>query len=257
MGVLDVRGVVKIYPGHGSDDEPVKALADVSFTVRENEFCSILGHSGCGKTTLLNIMAGFDSATLGTLTLDGRPVGKPGWERAMIFQDYALFPWLTVLGNVRFGLEMKRLPAAERDEIAKRQIALVGLSGFEHRYPHQLSGGMRQRVAIARALAVDPSVLLMDEPFAALDAITRDLLHDELTLIWEETGLTVLFVTHNVREAVRLGQRVLLMSSRPGRFIRQWQVQIAGTRRIDSPAVADLASQITDDLREEIRRHAK
>lgn len=183
MGVLDIRNVVKIYPGHGPADEPVKALADISFTVGQDEFCSVLGHSGCGKTTLLNIIAGFDDATLGTIHLDGRPIGPPGWERAMIFQDYALFPWLTVLGNVAFGLEMKRVPTEARARLAQRQIELVGLSGFEHRYPHQLSGGMRQRVAIARALHQRARILLADEPVASLDpalaaevlALLRDL----------------------------------------------------------------------------------
>lgn len=251
MGVLDVRGVVKIYPGHGSDDEPVKALADVSFTVRENEFCSILGHSGCGKTTLLNIMAGFDSATLGTLTLDGRPVGKPGWERAMIFQDYALFPWLTVLGNVRFGLEMKRLPATERDEIAKRQIALVGLSGFEHRYPHQLSGGMRQRVAIARALAVDPSVLLMDEPFAALDAQNRSMLQDEMVRIFMEQRKTMVLVTHSIEEAIKLSDRIIVMTRRPGRVKADIEVRMPRPRAEEDPEFVALKARIRDLIHDE------
>jgi NitT/TauT family transport system ATP-binding protein len=226
MGVLDIRNVVKIYPGHGPADEPVKALADISFTVGQDEFCSVLGHSGCGKTTLLNIIAGFDDATLGTIHLDGRPIGRPGWERAMIFQDYALFPWLTVLGNVAFGLEMKRVPAEARARLAQRQIELVGLSGFEHRYPHQLSGGMRQRAALARTLAVDPLVLLMDEPFSALDAQTKMILQQDLAQTVAQQGKTVLFITHDLAEAVALSDRILVMSERPGTIVEQITVDL-------------------------------
>jgi NitT/TauT family transport system ATP-binding protein len=251
VGVLDVRSVVKIYPGHGAGDDPVKALADVSFTVRENEFCSILGHSGCGKTTLLNIMAGFDAATLGEITLDGRPIGKPGWERAMIFQDYALFPWLTVLGNVGFGLDMKRVPAAEREAIAKRQIALVGLNGFEHRYPHQLSGGMRQRVAIARALAVDPSVLLMDEPFAALDAQNRSMLQDEMVRIFMEQRKTMVLVTHSIEEAIKLSDRIIVMTRRPGRVKADIEVRMSRPRAEEDPEFVALKARIRDLIHDE------
>ena len=230
-------------------DGPI-VLEDLSLDVKPGEFVSIVGASGCGKSTLLNLLAGLDKPTSGSIFTSDRPT--------LIFQEPALMPWLTAGRNVELALYLRGgFSRAERRARARELLAMVNLERSFDQRPHELSGGMRQRVAIARALAQGRSIMLMDEPFAALDAITRDLLHDELTLIWEETGLTVLFVTHNVREAVRLGQRVLLMSSRPGRFIRQWQVQIAGTRRIDSPAVADLASQITDDLREEIRRHAK
>jgi NitT/TauT family transport system ATP-binding protein len=251
MGVLDIRNVVKIYPGHGPGDEPVKALADVSFTVHQDEFCSVLGHSGCGKTTLLNIIAGFDDATLGSLQLDGRPIGRPGWERAMIFQDYALFPWLTVLGNVAFGLEMKRVAPAERTRIAQRQIELVGLRGFEHRYPHQLSGGMRQRVAIARALAVDPAVLLMDEPFAALDAQNRSMLQDEMVRIFMEQRKTMVLVTHSIEEAIKLSDRIIVMTRRPGRVKANIEVDMPRPRQEESPGFVALKARIRDLIHDE------
>ncbi len=242
---ISIKHVSKRYAADG----PI-VLEDLSLDVRPGEFVSIVGASGCGKSTLLNLLAGLDKPTSGTIDTTDRPT--------LIFQEPALMPWLTAGRNVELALYLRGgFTRAERKARAMELLAMVNLERSYQQRPHELSGGMRQRVAIARALAQGRSIMLMDEPFAALDAITRDLLHDELTLIWEETGLTVLFVTHNVREAVRLGQRVLLMSSRPGRFIREWEVSIAGTRRIDSPAVADLASQITDDLREEIRRHAR
>lgn len=241
---IRIEHVTKRYVSQG----PV-ILDDLSLDVRPGEFVSIVGASGCGKSTLLNLLAGLDKPTAGRIeTLDAP---------TLIFQEPALMPWLTAGRNVELALFLRGgFSRAERRARAQELLAKVNLERSFNQRPHELSGGMRQRVAIARALAQGRSIMLMDEPFAALDAITRDLLHDELSLIWEETNLTVLFVTHNVREAVRLGQRVLLMSSRPGRFIREWQVDIDGTRRIDSPAVADLASHITDDLREEIRRHA-
>ena len=251
MAVVKVDNVVKIYPGHSSADDPVKALANVSFTVRDNEFCSILGHSGCGKTTLLNIMAGFDDATLGRITLDGKPVGKPGWERAMIFQDYALFPWLTVLGNVGFGLSMKKVAAAEQQRIAMTQIELVGLKGFENRYPHQLSGGMRQRVAIARALAVDPAVLLMDEPFAALDAQNRSMLQDEMVRIFMEQRKTMVLVTHSIEEAIKLSDRIIVMTRRPGRVKADIEVTMPRPRREESPEFVALKARIRDLIHDE------
>jgi NitT/TauT family transport system ATP-binding protein len=251
MGVLQVQNVVKIYPGHSASDEPVKALANVSFTVHDNEFCSILGHSGCGKTTLLNIMAGFDSATLGRITLDGKPIGPPGWERAMIFQDYALFPWLTVMGNVSFGLKTKKVPPADQERLAQRQIELVGLKGFENRYPHQLSGGMRQRVAIARALAVDPSVLLMDEPFAALDAQNRSMLQDEMVRIFMEQQKTMVLVTHSIEEAIKLSDRIVVMTRRPGRVKADIVVDMPRPRQEESPAFVAMKARIRDLIHDE------
>lgn len=251
MGMLRVSGVTKIYPGHSDADQPVRALDGVSFTVENDEFCSILGHSGCGKTTLLNIMAGFDEATDGSITLDGRPTDTPSWERAMIFQDYALFPWHTVLGNVSFGLEMKKVPSSERRALAMRHIELVGLKGFENRYPHQLSGGMRQRVAIARALAVGPHALLMDEPFAALDAQNRSMLQDEMVRIFMEERKTMVLVTHSIEEAVKLSDRIIVMTRRPGRVKADLQVALPRPRREDDPAFIALKARIRDLIHDE------
>jgi NitT/TauT family transport system ATP-binding protein len=224
-------------------------LQDVSLTVAEGEFLCLLGASGCGKSTLLSLVAGLDSPS-------GGSVSTPAGRAALMFQESALFPWLTAGQNVELALRFRGVPRRGRREEAERLLASVHLEGQHGARVHELSGGMRQRVALARALAQDARVLLMDEPFAALDAITRDVLHDELERVWRENGLTVVFVTHNVREAVRLGQRVVLMSSRPGRIAREWDVAIPGRRRIESADVADLAREITDVLRTEIRRHA-
>ena len=224
-------------------------LQDVSLTVAQGEFVSLLGASGCGKSTLLSLVAGLETPTSGSVSI-------PGGRAALMFQESALFPWLTAGQNVELALRLRGVPRTERRAESQRLLDVVHLAGQHRARVHELSGGMRQRVALARALAQDARILLMDEPFAALDAITRDVLHDELTRVWQETGLSVVFVTHNVREAVRLGQRVELMSSRPGRFVRRWTVDIEGPRRIESPEVASLATEITDDLRREIRRHA-
>ena len=245
--VLD--GVTKIY--HGSGRGPgtaVHALDNVSLAVRRGEFVSLVGASGCGKSTLLNLVAGLDRPTSGSVT----SISKP----ALMFQEPALLPWLTAGANIALALKYAGVGRADRAARVEELLELVRLGGTAKRRVHELSGGQRQRVAMARALAQESKVLLMDEPFAALDAITRDVLHDELTRIWTATGLTVLFVTHNVREAVRLGQRVVLLSSRPGRVVREWHVNIAGPRTIEHPLVGDLASDITVSLREEIARHA-
>jgi len=228
----------------------VHALDRVDLVVTPGEFVCLLGASGCGKSTLLNLVAGLDSATAGTVDVEGRT--------SLLFQEAALFPWLTASGNVELALRFDGVTAkAERRARAKELLAAVHLDGFERKRPHELSGGMRQRVALARALAQQVDILLMDEPFGALDAMTRDILHDEIERIWREQGLTVLFVTHNVREAVRLGDRVVLLSSRPGRPIAEYPVTIPRPRRIDSPEVATLAATITDRLREEVRRHGE
>lgn len=225
-------------------------LADVSLRVREGEFVCLLGASGCGKSTLLNLIANLDQASSGTIEV-------PGGRTALMFQESALFPWLTAGKNIELALRLAGVPRGEWNDEIDRLLELVHLTGHRDKRVHELSGGMRQRVALARALAQRARVLLMDEPFAALDAITRDVLHEELHRIWRETNLTVIFVTHNVREAVRLGERVLLMSSRPGTFVRQWEVSVTGERRIESPDVANLATEITQDLRREIRRHGR
>jgi len=243
---IELDRVTKRFDRDGS--RPA-VLQDVSLTVAQGEFVSLLGASGCGKSTLLSLVAGLDSPTSGT-------VATPGGATALMFQESALFPWLTAGQNVELALKLRGVPRRERRDEALRLLESVHLAGQHAARVHELSGGMRQRVALARALGQDARVLLMDEPFAALDAITRDVLHDELTRLWQENGLTVVFVTHNVREAVRLGQRVELMSSRPGRFVRRWSVAIKGPRRIESAEVADLSREITDDLRREIRRHA-
>ena len=229
-------------------------LDDISLDVAPGEFVCLVGASGCGKSTLLSLLAGLEKPTSGTAAV-------AGGRAALMFQESALLPWLTAGGNVELALRLAGVGRAARRARAEELLGLVRLEGAYDLRPHELSGGMRQRVALARALAQRTPVLLMDEPFAALDAITRDVLHDELARVWRETGVSVVFVTHNVREAVTLGQRVLLMSSRPGRFIRAWDVAAAlgsgdGDRRPESVPVAALAAEITGRLREEIRRHA-
>jgi NitT/TauT family transport system ATP-binding protein len=193
------------------------ALQDVSLSVEEGEFVSIIGPSGCGKSTLLYVVAGFESYDEGDVLVDGSPVDGPGRDRGIVFQEYALFPWRTVLGNVTYGLEHAGIGKKERVRIAREHIEQVGLVGFENRYPRELSGGMKQRVAIARTLAYSPDILLMDEPYGALDAQTREQMQDQLLEIWRETGKTILMITHDVSEAVFLSQRVIVMSARPGR----------------------------------------
>ncbi|MGW2992062.1 ABC transporter ATP-binding protein [Streptomyces sp. NPDC001193] len=224
-------------------------LDDISLDVAPGEFVTILGASGCGKSTLLNLVAGLDKPTAGTIETAGRP--------ALMFQEHALFPWLTAGKNIELALRLRGLAKADRKPEAERLLELVRLGGAHGKRVHELSGGMRQRVALARALAQDSRLLLMDEPFAALDAITRDVLHGELTRIWAETGVSVLFVTHNVREAVRLAQRVVLLSSRPGRVAKEWTVGIPQPRRIEDADVAELSVEITEHLRGEIRRHGQ
>jgi NitT/TauT family transport system ATP-binding protein len=226
-----------------------RVLDGIDLEVRPGEFLCLVGASGCGKSTLLNLVAGLEEPTSGK-------VHHHGNGAALMFQEPALFPWLSAGQNVELALRLRGVPRGARKVETEKLLSLVRLDGLAKKRVHELSGGMRQRVALARALAQDCSVLLMDEPFAALDAITRDALHDELTRLWSEVGLTVLFVTHNVREAVRLGQRVVLLSSKPGRVAATWNVDIAEPRRIDSPEVATLSAEITDALREEIRRHA-
>lgn len=222
--------------------------------VKPGEFLCIVGPSGCGKSTLLHLIAGFHTPTSGKLLVDEKPVTGPGTDRILIFQELGLFPWLTVSQNVEFGMKTKSIAKAERKENIDHYLRLVHLSKFKDSYIHQLSGGMRQRVALARALATEPDVLLMDEPFAALDAQTRDLLHDELERIWAETGRTIVFVTHNVREAVRLGDRVALMTFRPGRVRKEYSIDLPRPRHLEDVSVAKCAREILDDLREEINK---
>jgi len=221
---IDVRRVAKGYRVNRRDRFAV--LDDVSFHVAAGEFVSLVGPSGCGKTTLLDLIGGLTQPDSGEILIDGRKVKGPGLDRGIVFQQYALFPWRTALGNVAFGLEAKGVAKAEQFARARRFLELVGLSEFADRYPHQLSGGMKQRVAIARSLAYEPDVLLMDEPFAALDAQTRESLQDELLRIWKRTGTTVVFITHSIDEAIYLGQRVLVMAVAPGRITHVLPVNV-------------------------------
>ena len=234
--------------------ERLLALDRIQLEVRQGEFLCLVGPSGCGKSTLLHLIAGLHEPTSGSVLVDERPVTSPGTDRILIFQEHGLFPWLTVGENVEFGMKMKGVARDERDEKTEKYLRLVQLTQFRKSRPHQLSGGMRQRVALARALAAEPDVLLMDEPFAALDAQTRDLLHDELERIWAETGRTILFVTHNVREAVRLGDRVVLLSFRPGRVKTEFAVDLPRPRHLEEVEVARTAREILDSLREEINK---
>ncbi len=230
------------------------ALDDIELKVRPGEFLCVVGPSGCGKSTLLHLVAGLLQPTSGQVLVDDNLVDGPGTDRILIFQELGLFPWLTVRQNVEFGLKMKGLSKGDREEKVDYYLRLVHLAQFKDSYTHQLSGGMRQRVALARALATEPDVLLMDEPFAALDAQTRDLLHDELERIWAETGRTIIFVTHNVREAVRLGDRVALLTFRPGRIKREFAVELPRPRHLEDVEVARTAREVLDHLREEINK---
>ncbi|WP_017590736.1 ABC transporter ATP-binding protein [Nocardiopsis ganjiahuensis] len=214
MTALVIENLEKVYTDTYTGDEVV-AIGDVSFGVEQGEFVSVLGPSGCGKTTVLNTVAGFVRPTSGTVSVDGREVGAPGPDRGVVFQGHALFPWKTVLGNVVFGLRMKGVKRREREERGREYLELVGLAGFENRYPHELSGGMRQRLGVARVLANEPAVMLMDEPFASIDAQTRRRLQEDLTRIFEERRPTVFFVTHDIDEAVFLSDRVVVLSQRP------------------------------------------
>jgi NitT/TauT family transport system ATP-binding protein len=244
--VIRLDAVTKTF-GHGSD--AVTALRDIELWVRQGEVVCLVGTSGCGKSTLLNLVAGLDEPTAGTVSTRSRP--------ALMFQDAALFPWLTVRGNVELPMRLAGVGRTERRQRAEALLETVHLGGVGGKRPHQLSGGMRQRAAMARAFAQDADILLMDEPFGALDAMTRDALHGELETLTRQRGLTVLFVTHNVREAARLGDRIVVLSPRPGRVTATFDVAIPHPRRIESPAVAALAIEVTESLRGEALIHAR
>jgi len=238
----------------GRRGEPVVALDRISLDVADREFSVIVGPSGCGKSTLLRLVAGLNQPSAGELLLDGAPIVGPSRDRGMVFQSYTLFPWLSVRGNVEFGPRIAGVPAAERAAAAERYIAQVGLQGFADAYPAQLSGGMRQRAALARALANDPKVLLMDEPFGALDSQTRSLMQELLLEIWERDHKTVLFITHDIDEALFLGDRVYVMTARPGRIREEIRVDIPRPRSVDvltSPAFAELKRGVMAHIREE------
>jgi len=236
---------------------PVLALDEISLQIKPGEFICFVGPSGCGKTTLLNIIAGLEQPSKGKIKQDGQLISGPGISRVVIFQEAALFPWLNVIQNVEFGL-VGRMDAKKRREIAKTFLHLVHLGKFEKAYVHQLSGGMKSRVAIARALTLNPSILLMDEPFAALDAQTRDLLHEEIQEIWSKTKQTIIFVTHNVREAVKLGDRVFIFTSRPGRIKKEVKIEQPRPRDLENPTwPAPYIQLIQSELREEIEKVLK
>ena len=246
MSVVALRGVDKVY---GSGGDAVTALTGVDLEIAGGEFVCLIGASGCGKSTILNLVAGLDRPSSGSVAVAG--------TTALMFQEAALFPWLTVQANIELPMRLAGLPRDERRARAAELIETVHLGGFARKRPHQLSGGMRQRGALARALAQDADVLLMDEPFGALDAMTRDTLHEELEAIVRARRATVLFVTHNVREAARLGDRIVVMSPRPGRVTADIEVAIPRPRRIDEPAVSSLAAAVTDTMREEVLAHAR
>ncbi|MFO1415238.1 MAG: ABC transporter ATP-binding protein [Burkholderiales bacterium] len=253
MSKLVIDGVTRTFPGvHGG--APTQALLPTSLTVQDNDFITILGPSGCGKSTLLRIIAGLDRPTAGRVLLDGEPVTGPGADRGMVFQSYTLFPWLTVRQNICFGLRERGLPAARQDEIAKHWIDKVGLGGFANHYPKMLSGGMQQRTAIARALANDPKILLLDEPFGALDNQTRSLMQELVLGIWESERKTVLFVTHDIEEAIFVGSRVVVMTARPGRLKSEVAVDLPHPRHYTiktTPAFSALKAQLTEEIRVE------
>ncbi len=243
---LAVSGLTKLFTLEGHE---VVALSNVSISVGSGEVFMVVGQSGCGKSTLLNVIAGLEQADSGSVTIDGKPVTGPGPDRAVVFQEGALFPWLSVQKNVEFGLKQQGVAPKERSEAASQLLVEIGLAGFERRGIHELSGGMRQRVAIARAMVMKPRVMLMDEPFSALDALTREDLYEMLQRLWTANSTTVVFVTHNVREAATLGDKVALMSPRPGRIQRIYDVDIARPRKIDDAEVSRLAQQISGEMK--------
>ncbi|MHC1684679.1 MAG: ABC transporter ATP-binding protein [Clostridiaceae bacterium] len=251
---LTVTNVSKIFKAKHKE---TRTLDDVSVTINKGEFVCLLGPSGCGKSTLLNLIAGLEKASSGSLKLDGKEITTVGVDRAFLFQESALFPWLRVIDNVEYGMKIAGVPKEERREKAKKYLKMVHLTKFENSFVHELSGGMRQRVALARALSLDSDVLLMDEPFSALDAQTKDILRHQLQKIWFETKKTIIFVTHDVNEAVFLGDRVLVMSANPGKVKKEFKIQLARPRDIDNLDVAYVAGEIMKVLKEEVEKVAK
>ncbi|HZA78117.1 MAG TPA: ABC transporter ATP-binding protein [Acidimicrobiales bacterium] len=246
LPAVALRGVSKVY---GGGRTAVAAVDHIDLDVAPGELVCLVGVSGCGKSTLLNLVAGLDRPTTGRVDVEGRT--------ALMFQDAALFPWLTVASNIDLALKLRKLPKAERRPRVESLLRTVHLGAFADKRPHELSGGMRQRVALARAFAQDADVLLMDEPFGALDAMTRDVLHDELESLWRDRSFTIVFVTHNVREAARLADRIVVVTSRPGRVAETFDVDVDRPRRIESPEVSEIAATVTARLREEVRRHGQ
>jgi ABC-type nitrate/sulfonate/bicarbonate transport system ATPase subunit len=253
MSKLRIENVSRVFPAvHGGT--PTRALQPIEMTIGDNDFVTILGPSGCGKSTLLRMVAGLDTPSTGQILLDGRAVTRPGAERGMVFQSYTLFPWLTIAENVAFGLREKGVPQRERRDIVRQWLERVGLTSFANHYPKQLSGGMQQRTAIARALANDPAILLLDEPFGALDNQTRALMQELLLGIWERERKTVLFVTHDIEEAIFLASRVVVMSARPGRIKADIRIDLAYPRHYTvktSPEFSAIKARLTEEIRAE------
>lgn len=251
---LKVNDLQKVFPANKRGEQELVALKDINLEVRESEFVVMVGPSGCGKSTLINIIGGLEEASQGQVLIDGKEVAQPGADRGMVFQGYSLFPWLTVQKNVEFGLKMKKVPKKEREETAREFIQLIGLSGFENALPKQLSGGMKQRVAIARTLANQPEILLMDEPFGALDAQTRVVMQELLAKISRETRNTILFITHDIDEAILLADRIYVMSRRPGTIREVLTVDIQGMRSHEmllDPAFLKMKQKIMEMLWQE------
>jgi NitT/TauT family transport system ATP-binding protein len=249
--------VRNLHKRYGSRDSEVAALAGVDLEVREGEFVTIVGPSGCGKSTLLYVLGGFIAADSGSTAVDGKAVVGPGVDRGIVFQEYALFPWLTVAQNIGYGLEMTGVPRAERKTIVDRLIHTIGLQGFEQRFPRELSGGMKQRVALARTLAYDPKILLLDEPFGALDALTRETMQDELLRLWQRTRKTVVMVTHDVNEAVYLSGRVLVMSRRPGRIVHEFAIALDRSGEREHTILTEGFNAVRNQVWLAVRRQAE
>ena len=250
-GKIQIRGVSKWF---GPDGRRAPALVGIELEVAERELLCVLGPSGCGKSTLLNIVAGFIQPSEGTVLVDGKPAAGPGADRGVVFQEYVLFPWLTVAGNVEFGLALKGVPPRDRRRVVGRYLDLVGLGAHADKFPVQLSGGMKQRVAIARALANSPAIILMDEPFGALDAQTREVMQDELSRIQRVEHKTIVFVTHSIREAVYLADRIVVMTSAPGRVKQVFAIKLPEIRDRFAPEFTQYESEITQVVKEEVAK---
>jgi NitT/TauT family transport system ATP-binding protein len=254
MSGICITHLNKVYKSRTGD---VPALLDISLDIADGEFVSIIGPSGCGKSTLLYILGGFIGADEGSIAVDGKPISGPGTDRGIVFQEYALFPWLTVEQNIHYGLEMIGKPRAARDAIVSNLIRTVKLQGFEQRFPRELSGGMKQRVAIARTLAYNPQVLLLDEPFGALDSQTRESMQDELRRLWLKERKTVVMVTHDVDEAVYLSERVVVMSSRPGRIVEEFKIAVDRDRGREATVLSDAFTRLRNEVWLSVRRQVK
>jgi NitT/TauT family transport system ATP-binding protein len=251
--IVEIKGVSKQFELQG---QRIEALRDANLRLAKGEFVCLIGASGCGKSTLLRIVAGFEQPSQGEALMWGKPIAGPAPDRGMVFQDYGLFPWLTVRRNIAFGPTARGLAAAEVKDTVERFVSLVGLQRFADAYPHQLSGGMKQRVAIARVLANDADLVLMDEPFGALDAMTRERLQDELLEIWQRTGLTVMFVTHSIEEAIFLADRVVVMSPGPGRIETEMRIDLPRPRDVSAPDFNDIRRELSRMLHSDVSRKA-